>query len=125
MVEASDLSEPTSYDEEAMNSRDQAHWRKASRAGLESVRLPGVFRFAKLPKGQCAIGTKWVFKRKRNADGSINKCKARLSEKSLVWLDAKCKVVYSVLRSQTLLAPPKPMSMHLVAMTRTATSRDS
>ena len=90
MVEASDLSEPTSYDEEAMNSRGQAHWRKAAVcAELESVRLPGVFRSAKLPKSQCAIGTKWVFKRKRNADGSINKYKARLLKSRLCgWMQS-------------------------------------
>ena len=37
-----------------------------------------MFRAAKLPNGQRAIGTKWVFKIKRNADGSIKKYKARL-----------------------------------------------
>ncbi|KAG2871771.1 hypothetical protein PC117_g28174 [Phytophthora cactorum] len=35
------------------------------------MRLRGVFRAAKLPNGQRAIGTKWVFKIKRKADGSI------------------------------------------------------
>ncbi|KAG2768383.1 hypothetical protein PC118_g26006 [Phytophthora cactorum] len=33
------------------------------------MRLRGVFRAAKLPNGQRAIGTKWVFKIKRKADG--------------------------------------------------------
>ncbi|GMF57945.1 unnamed protein product [Phytophthora lilii] len=42
------------------------------------MRLRGVFRAAKLPNGQQAIGTKWVFKIKRKADGSIEKYKARL-----------------------------------------------
>ncbi|KAG2956327.1 hypothetical protein PC120_g28723 [Phytophthora cactorum] len=37
------------------------------------MRLRGVFRAAKLPNGQRAIGTKWVFKIKRKADGSIEK----------------------------------------------------
>uniref|UniRef100_A0AAV1V8Y6 Integrase catalytic domain-containing protein n=1 Tax=Peronospora matthiolae TaxID=2874970 RepID=A0AAV1V8Y6_9STRA len=46
-----------------------------------SVRLRGVFRAAKLPNGQRAIGTKWVFKIKRKADGSIEKYKARLVAK--------------------------------------------
>ncbi|KAG2758964.1 hypothetical protein Pcac1_g28956 [Phytophthora cactorum] len=41
------------------------------------MRLRGVFRAAKLPNGQRAIGTKWVFKIKRKADGSIEKYKAR------------------------------------------------
>ena len=45
------------------------------------MRLRGVFRAAKLPTGQRAIGTKWVFKIKRKADGSIDKYKARLVAK--------------------------------------------
>ncbi|KAG4217050.1 hypothetical protein PC116_g34469 [Phytophthora cactorum] len=45
------------------------------------MRLRGVFRAAKLPNGQRAIGTKWVFKIKRKADGSIEKYKARLVAK--------------------------------------------
>ena len=45
------------------------------------MRLCGVFRAAKLPNGQRAIGTKWVFKIKRKADGSIEKYKARLVAK--------------------------------------------
>ncbi|KAL4117975.1 hypothetical protein PRIC2_010303 [Phytophthora ramorum] len=45
------------------------------------MRLRGVFRAAKLPSGQRAIGTKWVFKIKRKADGSIEKYKARLVAK--------------------------------------------
>uniref|UniRef100_A0AAV1V5S4 Integrase catalytic domain-containing protein n=1 Tax=Peronospora matthiolae TaxID=2874970 RepID=A0AAV1V5S4_9STRA len=60
---------------------DQVHWRKAIHAELESVRLRGVFRAAKLPNRQRAIGTKWVFKIKRKADGSIEKYKARLVAK--------------------------------------------
>uniref|UniRef100_A0AAV1VFK5 Reverse transcriptase Ty1/copia-type domain-containing protein n=1 Tax=Peronospora matthiolae TaxID=2874970 RepID=A0AAV1VFK5_9STRA len=45
------------------------------------MHLRGVFRAAKLPRGQGAIGTKWVFKIKRKADGSVEKYKARLVAK--------------------------------------------
>ncbi|KAG2784825.1 hypothetical protein PC129_g25141 [Phytophthora cactorum] len=45
------------------------------------MRLRGVFRAAKLSNGQCAIGTKWVFKIKRKVDGSIEKYKTRLVTK--------------------------------------------
>uniref|UniRef100_A0AAV1VCZ5 Integrase catalytic domain-containing protein n=1 Tax=Peronospora matthiolae TaxID=2874970 RepID=A0AAV1VCZ5_9STRA len=54
-VEATDLAEPVTF-QEAIN----------------------VFRAAKLPRGQGAIGTKWGFKIKRKADGSVEKYKARL-----------------------------------------------
>ncbi|KAG2953580.1 hypothetical protein PC118_g24944 [Phytophthora cactorum] len=80
-VEATvDLSEPSTF-QEAVNGPDQVHWRKAIYAELKSMRLRGVFRAAKLPNGQRAIGTKWVFKIKRKADGSIEKYKARLVAK--------------------------------------------
>ncbi|KAG2758459.1 hypothetical protein Pcac1_g29402 [Phytophthora cactorum] len=83
-VEATvDLSEPSTF-QEAVNGPDQVHWRKAIRAELESMRLRGVFRAAKLPNGQRAIGTKWVFKIKRKADGSIEKYKARLVAKGFI-----------------------------------------
>ncbi|KAG3040178.1 hypothetical protein PC122_g25569 [Phytophthora cactorum] len=75
-----DLSEPSTF-QEAVNGPDQVHWRKAIHAELKSMRLRGVFRAAKLPNGQRAIGTKWVFKIKRKADGSIEKYKARLVAK--------------------------------------------
>uniref|UniRef100_A0AAV1U9H3 Integrase catalytic domain-containing protein n=1 Tax=Peronospora matthiolae TaxID=2874970 RepID=A0AAV1U9H3_9STRA len=74
---AVDLSEPSTF-EAAVSVPDQVHRREAIRAELESTRLREVFRAAKLPKGHSAIGTKWVFKIKRKADGSIDKYKARL-----------------------------------------------
>uniref|UniRef100_A0AAV1VJE8 Polyprotein n=1 Tax=Peronospora matthiolae TaxID=2874970 RepID=A0AAV1VJE8_9STRA len=80
-VEAAvDFSEPSTF-EEAVSGPDQVHWRKAIDAELDSMKLRGVFRAAKLPNGQSAIGTKWVFKIKRKADGSIEKYKARLVAK--------------------------------------------
>ena len=77
---AADFSEPSTY-EDAVSGPDQVHWRKAICAELDSMKLRGVFRAAKLPTGQSAIGTKWVFKIKRKADGSIEKYKARLVAK--------------------------------------------
>uniref|UniRef100_A0AAV1TGK1 Reverse transcriptase Ty1/copia-type domain-containing protein n=1 Tax=Peronospora matthiolae TaxID=2874970 RepID=A0AAV1TGK1_9STRA len=47
-------------------------------AKLESTRLRSVFCAAKLPNGQRAIVTKWVFKIKLKAGGSIEKYKERL-----------------------------------------------
>ena len=79
-VEATDLAEPVTF-RDAINGPDQVHWRSAVKAELKSMDLRGVFRAAKLPKGQSAIGTKWVFKIKRKADGAIEKYKARLVAK--------------------------------------------
>uniref|UniRef100_A0AAV1VJD8 Reverse transcriptase Ty1/copia-type domain-containing protein n=2 Tax=Peronospora matthiolae TaxID=2874970 RepID=A0AAV1VJD8_9STRA len=79
-VEGTDLSEPTKFGD-AVGGPDQVHWRKAICAELDSMKLRGVFRATKLPSGQHTIGTKWVFKIKRKADGSIEKYKARLVAK--------------------------------------------
>uniref|UniRef100_A0AAV1V9M7 Integrase catalytic domain-containing protein n=1 Tax=Peronospora matthiolae TaxID=2874970 RepID=A0AAV1V9M7_9STRA len=76
-VEATDLADPVTF-QDAINGPEQAHWRNAVKAELKSMHLRGVFRAAKLPRGQGAIGTKWVFKIKRKADGSVEKYKARL-----------------------------------------------
>ncbi|POM72839.1 mitochondrial protein [Phytophthora palmivora] len=56
-VDASDSAEPKTF-QEAVNGPDQAHWRKAIRAELKSMRLRGVFRAAKLNNNQRAVGTK-------------------------------------------------------------------
>nr|XP_048319537.1 uncharacterized mitochondrial protein AtMg00820-like [Ziziphus jujuba var. spinosa] len=40
------------------------------------------WELVKKPQGKKAIGVKWVFRTKLNADGTINKHKARLVEKS-------------------------------------------
>ena len=77
---STDLSEPTTF-KDAIGGPDQVHWRKAICAELNSMKLRGVFRATKLPAGQHTIGTKWVFKIKRKADGSIEKYKARLVAK--------------------------------------------
>ena len=41
----------------------------------------GTWELVDLPHGVKPIGLKWVFKLKRNLDGSINKYQARLVEK--------------------------------------------
>ncbi|GMF65678.1 unnamed protein product [Phytophthora lilii] len=82
-VEATDKAEPKTF-QDAVSGPDQVHWRKAIRAELKSMRLRGVFRAARLPNDQRAVGTKWVFKIKRKADGSIEKYKARLVAKGFV-----------------------------------------
>uniref|UniRef100_A0AAV1UAA9 Integrase catalytic domain-containing protein n=1 Tax=Peronospora matthiolae TaxID=2874970 RepID=A0AAV1UAA9_9STRA len=79
-VEATDLAEPATL-QDAINGPDQAHWRSAVKEELKSMHLRGVFRAAKLPRGQGVIGIKWVFKIKRKADGSVEKYKARLVAK--------------------------------------------
>uniref|UniRef100_A0AAV1VK09 Integrase catalytic domain-containing protein n=1 Tax=Peronospora matthiolae TaxID=2874970 RepID=A0AAV1VK09_9STRA len=126
-VEAAvDLSEPSTF-EAAVSGPDQVHWRKAIHAELESMRLRGVFREAKLPNGQRAIGTKWVFKIKRKADGSIEKYKARLVAKGFRQkkygidyngdvlargqLDVVTAFLYGVMKEKVFCAVPEGVKM--------------
>ena len=69
--------EPASV-EEAL---EEKCWRDAMNAELQSISDNSTWRLTELPKGQRAIGLKWVFKVKKDAAGNIVKHKARLVAK--------------------------------------------
>lgn len=64
--------------------KEQKVWRIACEEEITSIRKNRTWTLVDLPNGCKAIGLKWVFKIKRNADGSINKFKARLIAKGYV-----------------------------------------
>ena len=73
--------EPGSY-KIAMKSRYAAEWTAAIKRELSSLTQNKTFGNAcKLPAGRKAIGSRFVFKIKRHADGSIERFKARLVAK--------------------------------------------
>lgn len=73
-----DLDEPTTY-HEAINSPQSAQWRRAIDAELSSLKQNNTWTMVNnVPDGQYVVDSKWVFKIKRNPDGSIKKFKARL-----------------------------------------------
>ena len=72
--------EPRNF-EEAKGSRE---WTKACEEEIDSIIKNKTWIMVDLPIGAKAIGLKWVFKLKRNSDGSINKYKARLVAKGYV-----------------------------------------
>ena len=47
-------------------------------AEIESLHDNDVWDLVPLPEGRKAVGSKWVYKVKRNADGYVERCKARL-----------------------------------------------
>lgn len=53
-------------------------WRDACEEEIASVIKNETWDLVDLPEGAKAIGLKWIFKIKRNSDGSINKYKSRL-----------------------------------------------
>lgn len=58
-----------------------APWKSAMEAEFQALMHNNTWTLVPLPPGRTAIGYKWVFKLKKNADGSINKHKARFVAK--------------------------------------------
>jgi hypothetical protein len=59
-------------------------WRAAMIEEMNSINDNKTWTLQDLPKGQRAIGLKWVFKLKRNKDGAVVKHKAHLVVKGFV-----------------------------------------
>lgn len=69
--------EPATY-EEATTSSHKSRWKKAMNTEMESLKDNDVWDLVELPAGKRVVGSKWVFKIKTGADGSIERYKARL-----------------------------------------------
>ena len=63
---------------EALSSQDAAKWRKGMETELQPLHTNQVWELSELPPGRKAIGSKWVFKRKQDPDGNVERHKARL-----------------------------------------------
>lgn len=63
---------------DALKSPDSAKWQQAMNAEMDAHVANGTWELVELPEGRKVIGSRWVFIVKRNADGSIDKYKARL-----------------------------------------------
>lgn len=72
--------EPWDYKE----AKEHKEWREACKDEISSITKNNTWNLVNLPRGAKPIGLKWVFKIKRNSDGSINKYKARLVAKGYV-----------------------------------------
>ncbi|EJT45287.1 Gag-Pol [Trichosporon asahii var. asahii CBS 2479] len=81
---ASIAAEQAFYDEdpktvaEALALPDAEQWIEAMKKEIDNLVGKGTWSEAKLPKHKKAVTAKWVFKRKRDADGNVVKYKARL-----------------------------------------------
>src|SRR5882762_2597585 len=72
--------DPHTY-KQAMNSQDVLHWKKAMLDEINALLKNGTWNVVRLPEGEKAIGSGWVFKIKQNADGSIERYKGRFVAK--------------------------------------------
>ena len=72
-----DQEDPTSVTE-AKAAPDKCQWEKAMEAEMKSLQSNNVWELVYPPPNWKVIGSKWIFKRKVNADGVVERYKARL-----------------------------------------------
>lgn len=70
------LDEPRTY-QQATSGSESDQWRLAMEREYDSIIKNDVWQLCKLPSGQPVVGSRWVFKKKRLADGTA-RYKARL-----------------------------------------------
>jgi len=69
--------EPKTY-KQAVTCKDKEKWTQAMIDEINSLRQMNTYRLTKLPKGRKPIACKWVYRIKLDADGNVDKYKARL-----------------------------------------------
>lgn len=69
--------EPRTY-EAAIKSKDAEFWINAMKEEITSLKDSKTWELTNLPPNKEAIGSKWVFKRKVNENGQVDRFKARL-----------------------------------------------
>lgn len=78
MVKSDDA--PKTYTE-AISGPDGAKWKRAAEDEMNALIENGTWELTRLPNGRKPVASKWVFKIKHNADGSVDHYKARLVAK--------------------------------------------
>ncbi|CAB4028654.1 Hypothetical predicted protein, partial [Paramuricea clavata] len=72
-----DKNEPRTV-KEALSSPQKTKWVKAMEKEMESLKTNEVWNLVELPENRKAVGSKWVFRVKTDADGTVETHKARL-----------------------------------------------
>ena len=67
-----------------MNSSERPLWKKAIKSEVDSILQNHTWELVDLPTGCKPLGSKWIFKRKMKAYGSIDKYKATLVDRKSV-----------------------------------------
>ena len=72
-----DINEPT-YIEDAFSGEHYHQWKEATKSEYDSLVGNNTWELVPPPDGKNVVGSRWVFKVKRDADGSVQRFKARL-----------------------------------------------
>ena len=108
---------------EALSSTEKEQWRTAMQKEMDSIHSNDVWDLVELPKGHKPVGSKWVFKRKTGADGSIERYKARLvaqgfsQKQGLDYETFSPFIRFESLRSLIALAVQKGLKLHQLDIT--------
>ncbi|KAK3725314.1 hypothetical protein QZH41_002591 [Actinostola sp. cb2023] len=115
--------EPTTVSE-ALNGPDADQWHVAMQQEMDSLHKHDVWNLTELPDGRKAVGSKWVFRVKYNADGSMERRKARLvaqgySQKQGVDYDETFSPVvrFESLRTVIALSVKQELKLHQMDVT--------
>jgi hypothetical protein len=76
-IASEDIVEPTTVSE-ALCGPNAERWHEAMQQEMDSLQEHDVWELTELSKDRKAVGCKWVFKVKHNADASVERNKARL-----------------------------------------------
>ncbi|KAB2605030.1 hypothetical protein D8674_004747 [Pyrus ussuriensis x Pyrus communis] len=74
ILDIHESSEPTHY-KQAVSS---VHWRNAMQEEFEALQKQGTWELVPVPQNRNVIGSKWVYKLKKDQDGKVSRYKARL-----------------------------------------------
>ena len=109
---------------EALTGEDDVKWRNAMQKEIESLHSNDVWDLVELPSGRTAVGSKWVFKHKVDADGLVERHKARLIAQGcskrfgLDYDKTFCPVVrFESVRTMVALAVQNGLKLHQMDVT--------
>ena len=109
---------------EALQSSEKKQWKEAMEREMDSIHTNDVWDLVELPPDRKTVGSKWVFKRKITADGSIERHKARLvaqgfSQKKGLDYDETFSPVFRFesFRSLVAIAVQKQLKIHQLDIT--------
>jgi transposase InsO family protein len=86
LVESENIHEPKTH-EEAISSPEKIEWKKAIDQELLSHQYNGTWTLVNKPKGARVIENKWIFKKKMDKDGRLERYKARLVAKGYTQIE--------------------------------------
>ncbi|GBM04436.1 Retrovirus-related Pol polyprotein from transposon TNT 1-94 [Araneus ventricosus] len=72
--------EPDTY-KETIASKESSEWLAAMKEDMDSLEANNTWELVNLPQDRKAIGSRWVYKIKKNADGTFQRFKARIVAK--------------------------------------------